>query len=182
MTATSVLASTPFDSPLDHIELELRWTALRLAITVKRWRHKRLVGPPAEYRGLCDVTDEEVDVLLAGALEDASGVDQAAGTRGRTAQRDSPARCGEPLGRHTDAASAGRRRFRAERAEQRLLVGRAGTNIEPAYEKIYAYTNDDITRRWPTVGLALDVLSDIINHWPLACASSTTSTSAGTSC
>ena len=32
--------------------------------------------------------------------------------------------------------------------------------FNPAYEKIYAYANDDITKRWPTVGLSLEILAD----------------------
>jgi SpoVK/Ycf46/Vps4 family AAA+-type ATPase len=159
VTATSVLASTPFDSPLDHIELELRWTALRLAIIVERSRRKRSVGPPAEYRGLY-VTDEEVDVLLAGALEDASGVEQllarANELRLEIDQRSAASRA---AGRQTPLQQVAAD-FGLSEAEQRVLVLALAPNIEPAYEKIYAYTNDDITRRWPTVGLALEVLSD----------------------
>ncbi|MGE0688023.1 MAG: hypothetical protein AB7P33_14855, partial [Dehalococcoidia bacterium] len=74
MTAARVQASAPFESALEHIELELQWIALRLAVIVERSRHKRSVGPPAEYRGLY-VTDEEVDVLLAGATESMSNVE-----------------------------------------------------------------------------------------------------------
>jgi len=35
-----------------------------------------------------------------------------------------------------------------------------GPEVDPRYERIYGYLQDDVTRRWPTVGLALDLLSD----------------------
>jgi SpoVK/Ycf46/Vps4 family AAA+-type ATPase len=159
LTATGVLASTPFASPLEHIEMELQWTALRLAIIVARSRHKRSVGPPAEYRGLY-VTDEEVDVLLAGTLEDASGVDQLMARAAEMREEiDSRAAAGRAAGSMTPLQRLSED-FGLSEAEQRVLVLALAPNVEPAYEKIYAYANDDITRRWPTVGLALDVLSD----------------------
>jgi SpoVK/Ycf46/Vps4 family AAA+-type ATPase len=157
--ATEVRTSAPFASALDHIELELRWTALRLAIIVERSRLKRSVGPPAEYRGLY-VTDEEVDLLLAGAVEEASGIEQllarAAEMRQEIDLRAAASRKADaptPLQRIADD-------FGLSEFEQRVLVLALAPNVEPAYEKIYAYANDDITRRWPTVALALDVLTD----------------------
>ena len=40
----------------------------------------------------------------------------------------------------------------------RRLAARIACEIDPKYEKIYAFLQDDVTRKWPTVGLALGLL------------------------
>ncbi len=63
----------------------------------------------------------------------------------------------------SEAAGGGRwawlrRRFALDDFDlQALLIGLA-PEIDPRYERIYAYLQDDVTRRRPTVGLILDLL------------------------
>ena len=147
-----------FSSALEQIEAELRWVSLRLRVVVERSRHSRAVGPPAEYRGLY-ITDEEVDGLLsrdAGDIAVDHLIEDAAALR---RQLDERAACsaaeaaGLPLERIV-------RDFGLNPAERLVMIVALAPYLDAAYEKVYAYANDDITKRWPTIGLTLEVLCD----------------------
>ncbi len=141
---------------LEEIEAELRWVSLRLRIIVERSRRRRSVGPPAEYRGLY-VTDEEVDAALAG---DVSGsavgalVQEAAGLRAQLDERRAD------TGAEATMLERVVQRFGLSDAERFVLLVALAPYLDQAFEKVYAYANDDITRRWPTVGLVCEVISD----------------------
>jgi len=51
------------------------------------------------------------------------------------------------------------RRFELSPAEQDLLLIGVALDVDSKYETLYAYLNDHITRRWPTIGLALSVVA-----------------------
>jgi ATP-dependent 26S proteasome regulatory subunit len=157
MTAgTSGETGTTFDSALDQIQAEFAWVSLRLRTVVERSRQRRSVGPPAEYRGLY-ITDEEVDDLLAQQSGDVSVDHLIAEAVELRRQLDERARdaAGDtlPLERIV-------RDFALSPAERLVLVIALAPYLDAAYEKVYAYANDDITKRWPTVGLTLEVLED----------------------
>jgi hypothetical protein len=67
-------------------------------------------------------------------------------------------------------------------AEARVLVVALAPSIEPAFEKIYAYANDDITRRWPTVAPLTSCVTTATKHSPYGISSSRTPRSPGTIC
>jgi hypothetical protein len=149
----------PFASAFEQAQAELRWLSLRLRIVVDRGRGRRAIGPPEEYRGLY-VADEEVDLLLSPeAPPSLAGPETVA--RAEELRRDLDARAAAttrsgrslPLDRLAAAFGLGA----AER--QALIIGLA-PHVDAGYDKVFAYANDDVTKKRPTVGLALDVLAD----------------------
>ena len=158
MTRVAGKEPVTFASTVEQIEAELRWVLLRLRTIVERSRQRRAVGPPPEYRGLY-ITDEEVDGLLSRDPDD-TAVDhllvEAASLRRRldeSAASAFAAGVALPLDRIA-------RHFGLNRAERLVLVIALAPDLDAAYEKVYAYANDDITKRWPTAGLALEVLEE----------------------
>ena len=154
MTGASGAKVAAFGSALEQIEAELRWVSLRLRAVVEKSRQRRSIGPPAEYRGLY-ITDEEIDDLLSRESGDIAVdhlIAEAARLREELDDR-SAADGGLPLDRVA-------RDFGLNRMERLVLVVAVAPYLDAAYEKVYAYANDDITKRWPTVGLTLEVLSD----------------------
>jgi ATP-dependent 26S proteasome regulatory subunit len=147
-----------YGSALEQIEAELRWVALRLRVVVERSRQSRSVGPPAEYRGLY-ITDEEVDGLLTRdeiEVQVEPLIAAAAALRcelDERAARSTAAGVDLPLERIA-------RDFGLNAAERLVMIVALAPYLDAAYEKVYAYANDDITKRWPTIGLALEVLCD----------------------
>jgi hypothetical protein len=151
-------ANVAFSSALEQVEAELRWVSLRLRTVVERSRQRRSIGPPAEYRGLY-ITDEEIDDLLSRESGDVAVdhlIAEAARLReeldGRAALMVADGG-GLPLDRVA-------RDFGLSATERHVLVVALAPYLDAAYEKVYAYANDDITKRWPTVGLTLEVLGD----------------------
>jgi hypothetical protein len=146
---------------MEQIEAELRWLSLRLRVAVERGRRRRALGPPEEYRGLY-ISDEEVEHLLSAGKDGSAPIDianlvqEAAALRRALDQRAEAALAAGldlPLERIT-------RVFGLRPAERLILIVGLGPYVDAGYEKVYAYANDDIARKRPTVGLALDVLSD----------------------
>ena len=141
-------------SALEQIEAEIRWLSLRLRVVVERGRRRRALGPPESYRGLY-VSDEEVDHLLA--------PDSAALPSAELASMIEEASL---LRRELDAGAAGSpldvlsRVFGLSAAERRALIVGLAPQLDSGFEKVYAYANDDVTKRHPTLELALNVLAD----------------------
>ena len=149
----------PFGSVLEQVQAELRWLSLRLRTVVERGRRRREVGPPTEYRGLY-IADEEVDQILGqegtSTLDFGRLVEEAAAVRlilDRRARDTGAAGLDLPLDRIA-------RIFDLRPAERQLLIVGLGPCFDVGYERIYAYANDDIAKKWPTVGLALEIVSD----------------------
>jgi AAA+ superfamily predicted ATPase len=153
--------SAVWHSPLEQIEAELGWLALRLRVVVERGRRRRALGPPESYRGLY-VSDEEVEHLLSpesrriSSTDLASLVVQAEAFRSEVDARTRATLAAGvelPLDRLT-------RVFGLTPEERAILVICVASSVDSGYDKVYAYANDDITKRRPTVELALDVLAD----------------------
>ncbi len=151
-------SAVAFGSALEQIEAELRWVSLRLRVVVERSRQSRSVGPPAEYRGLY-ITDEEVDGLLSrgrAEFEAEPLIAHAAALR-----RELDDRAARSLAEGVDLPLERiARDFGLNPAERLVMIVALAPYLDAAYEKVYAYANDDITKRWPTIGLTLEVLCD----------------------
>jgi hypothetical protein len=156
MTAGTAL---PFASAPEHMAAELGWLALVLDAHVETFRSARAT-PTDGFQGLF-VGDEQVNASLGGVL---------LGLPGR------------PLGEPARATIAAARRALDERVEATVRHGgtaplaalahatgldefertslllAAAAEIEPRFELAFAYLQDDVTRRRPTAGLALDLL------------------------
>ncbi len=104
-----------------------------------------------EFRGLY-VSDDQVDALVASAREaresEATPVDEG------------PLATASPPGlRWTTLATA----FALSSLEQDLLLIALAPELDLKYETLYAYLNNDVTRKWPTLELARRVLADADN-------------------
>ena len=151
----------PYSDSIDHLLAELERLDLMLRVHLEAWWAENDRGVD-EYRGLY-VDDETVDSLLS--VHD----------NGRTASRATP---GDDLG----AAIADRAEEIHERKRATLAAGTSlrlvdlaerfdltprhvdtlllalAPELDSAYETIYSYLQDDVTKTLPTVGLVLDVL------------------------
>ena len=101
-----------------------------------------------EFRGLY-VSDEQVDGLVAQA-------------------RVPPHDLHSPIARPAASLEECDQRWREltnrlglSALEQDLLVVAAAPELDPKYETLYAYLNNDVTRKWPTIDLARRLLADV---------------------
>ena len=102
-----------------------------------------------EFRGLY-VSDEQVDNLVA-ASQGAPPL-------------LAPAVIERPAAHLCDHDPGWRRAveaFRLSDLEQDLMVIAAAPEIDVKYETLYAYLNNDVSRRWPTADLARRLLADV---------------------
>lgn len=167
-TADAVLPESeglflPYRSAWEHLHDELRRLDLRLGWRARRPGRPRAEGPLDRFKGLV-ISDEEFAALvddLAGpepdGPEDPAGEGWGAALsaldeqiRGRLA---ASARENRPL----PLAQLGRI-FRLTAFERQCLIICLAPELDPRYEKVYAYLQDDVTRRRPSISLVLDLL------------------------
>ena len=110
-----------------------------------------------EFRGLY-ISDDQVDRLLADSPRSALDV-RCAVERPSEGWRDSHERW--------RALAEG---FALTPLEEDLLALAAGPEFDPKYETLYAYLNDDVTRKWPTVDLGRRLLADVGEHAEISAA------------
>ncbi|MGF6508589.1 ATP-binding protein [Paraburkholderia sp. 32] len=94
-----------------------------------------------EIRGLF-ISDEQVDALLA---------------RHGTASSDWASL---PVREPHSAIDAIAARFRLDAMAIDMLLFALAPDVDPSYARIYAYLNDDVRRRWPTIDLAQRMFGD----------------------
>ena len=165
------------DLSLRHLQAELACLDVRLRREVRRWQ---LAGqdPNDSYRGLY-VSDAEAEALLARPLATSWGGSQSlspeeAQASAEAARRAAQAcdaitqeagRSGQPLRLRRLASVFGLDRFDLD-----ILLVALAPVLDLRYEKLYAYLQDDVTRKRPTINLALDLLAepgpDRLAHWP----------------
>jgi winged helix domain-containing protein/ATPase family protein associated with various cellular activities (AAA) len=169
---------------LDPLELligELHWLDLVLLAEVIRLRRSR-PRPADQFQGLY-IADIDVDHLLAESLGgDAASTSPAGAAQdvdselllqrlvdnAREARADLDARsaAGNPDGGSPLDRIAGD--FDLSTMDRNILLVACAPDLEPRFETLYAYVQDDVTRRRPTIGLALKLLcSDSAERWSL---------------
>jgi hypothetical protein len=137
-----------FPSPREHLEAELRRLDLLLHREILRLRASYQLSLD-EFRGLY-VSDEQVDALVRRGAETGAG---------RPAAEELTLRAAELRGRidaDADPQLPWRRmirEFRLGPAEAEALLIALAPEFDRKYETLYAYLNNDVTRRWPTVDL-----------------------------
>jgi hypothetical protein len=137
------------NDPLQHLEVELERIDLLLHREILRLRVTYQLSLD-EFRGLY-VSDRQVDALIAQARGTSAGepptarqlTEQAAQLRGMNTADPRL-----PWARIT-------REFSLTPFEQDLLLAALAPELDRKYETLYAYLNDDVTRKWPTRDLAL---------------------------
>jgi hypothetical protein len=161
------ITAAPFARPLDHLLAGLAYIDLRVRWAVARARAFGL-NPDDEFRGLY-ISDAQVDNLLGyevghnlwphangqaaeladwrPALAEARRQWQARAAASRAAGLDLP------LDRLVE-------RFGLDDLELDALLIALAPELDPRYERLYAYLQDDVTRKRPTVDLTLNLLTD----------------------
>src|SRR3954454_8981476 len=139
--------------PLEHLSLELRRLDLLLHREILRLRATYELSLD-EFRGLY-VSDEQVDRLIEQRRQGSSSTaarltEQAAALRAANTER---------LPADTPWARLAAE-FALSPIEQDVLLLALAPETARKSETLYAYLNNDVTRKWPTSFLALRFLSD----------------------
>jgi AAA+ superfamily predicted ATPase len=141
---------TAFASAAEHVLAELDWLKLVLRRRVLRLRAASLLTDD-EFRGLY-IADTHVDALLAGVAPETD--DELRGLDGLIEQvrRENAARehDGLPLPRLCRTLGLGA-------FERDVVLLALAPEVALRWETIYAYVQNDVTKRRPTVELALDL-------------------------
>jgi AAA+ superfamily predicted ATPase len=95
-----------------------------------------------EFRGLY-VSDEQVDALLQSAVPQEPAASDA---------REPLVSIDDPRWRHVVTT------FELTAVDENILAIALAPELDLKYETLYAYLNDDVTRKWPTAGLAARLL------------------------
>jgi len=162
----------PYESNLAHLKGAILVLNLRLHRQVLRWRathHDR--ATPDELMGLC-ISEPEMDAVLDGLYAahqspDADGLDQAPIETLSSLLQEAEAR------HHTREAAAiatgiilqlqqVKERLSLDIFDQQVVLLTLAPELDRQYERLFGYLNNDITHRWPTVGLALDLFCDTL--------------------
>jgi hypothetical protein len=160
---TAVAPARPeeaFAGPEEHLAAELARLDLLLERQVQRLRAAKVFFGDDAFRGL-HISDGQVDAMLAPPAEDLDAARSIAGlTELIDAQEEATAKAARaaagqgttlPLSKLADT-------FGLSRRELDLLVTAVAPEIDLRYETLYAYVQNDVTKKRPTVALALDLL------------------------
>jgi hypothetical protein len=142
---------TPFTNSGEQLRAELRWLVVLMHREIRRFRAERLI-PVEEFRGLY-VSESQVDALLRAA---AAPRDQLLPEMEALVQEHERLR----------AENAGRARadlplqllarsFGLDDFERSVLLLAVAAELDLRYEVLCSYLNNDVTRKRPTVDLAL---------------------------
>jgi AAA+ superfamily predicted ATPase len=181
MTRTEVTTS-PFADSLEQLLAGLAYVDLRVRWAVERARSNGL-NPDDEFRGLY-ISDEQIDTLMGyepghhlWAGVNGHGVAQTNGpltADGRLPAVDEtwPATLAQTRAQWQSRTQASREvgiplaldqvveRFDLSPLEVDALLIALAPELDPRYERFFAYLQDDVTRKRPSVGLVLNLLTD----------------------
>jgi SpoVK/Ycf46/Vps4 family AAA+-type ATPase len=151
-----------FENSLQHLLAELERIDLLIAAQVARAR--RLHADDEQFRGLY-ISEEEIDALLkqpvgrprwaraqASLVEPGPALDKIG--RWNKARKEESIRRGIEL-----RLEALRQSFGLDAFEMDALLICLAVEIDLRYEKLYAYLNDDVTKKRPSVELVLNLLA-----------------------
>lgn len=167
-TSTAPTANLPeYANSWEHLTSELKRLSLLVGLQVLMMRHDRPGEPLDQLKGLV-ITETEVSNLLV-ELENAN----TSGAEANALDTDKE-RLTSSLARQTSEIQARREAswrkgiylslphlsqlFGFSRFEEQCLVICLAPEIDRRYEKLYSYIQDDVTRKKPTVDLAMQLL------------------------
>jgi AAA+ superfamily predicted ATPase len=152
-----------FATSLDHILAELEWVDLLVRAQV--WRARQIQTTDEGFQGLF-LSDAEIDALLdqpaglprwatvPGSLPPAEIQTAVEHIRAVIAQRKTTSAQQDVILRLDELA----RLFDLSLFERDVLLICLGPEIDPRYERLYAYLQDDVTKKHPSVDLVLNLL------------------------
>jgi len=157
----------PFANSLEHILAEMRRLDLLLRRAVLLSRRSRSGDVPEEFRGLV-ISEDNVDQMLDSVdfLGDNWRMDDATAKSAAGIDRELETRQAEIRARMQASEEAGQRlalfhlasTFGLSPAEVDVLLIALAPELEPRYETLYAYLQNDVTRKRCTVNLALNLI------------------------
>jgi AAA+ superfamily predicted ATPase len=166
-TSTRAVAALPFSSSHEQLLAALAYVDLRVRWAVLRARAHGL-NPDDEFRGLY-ISETQVDALLDCDLghslwpapngqktELAQWPAILAGARQRWQARTAAGRAAGCEMRLDDLITA----FELSPAEVDAFLISLAPELDPRYERLFAYLQDDVTRKRPAVDLVLNLLTD----------------------
>jgi AAA+ superfamily predicted ATPase len=168
----------PYDSSLDHVQDELNLLNLQLRLATLKFRNQHLTAESKELSGLV-ISDQEIEGIFDSFSARKDGEQADSQTFGETRQADA-----ELIGemkelayqiRKTQARIDLRKRSSLEKGMHLLLEEISKTlslslfeyytliiclapEIDIKYERLYAYLQDDITKKKPSLELCLRLL------------------------
>src|SRR5215469_1520207 len=163
------MASTaePFRDSIEHVLAEMRRLDLMLRRAVLIARQSRTGDTPDEFRGLV-ISEQNVDRLLdqVDFLGDIWKLDEAVAKSTQPIDEELAKRQDEIRSRMKASAEAGEKLalphlatcFDLSPAEVDILLIAIGPELDVRYETLYAYLQNDVTRKNPSVNLALDLI------------------------
>lgn len=145
--------ASAFADSMEHLTAELRRLDLLLHREILRLRARYQLSLD-EFRGLY-VSDEQVDRLVAHMQSGKETGDAQSLTERANSLREHNRRrlsADLPWCRLVEI-------FQLSQTEQDILLIALAPELDLKYETLYAYLNNDVTRKWPTCELALRILS-----------------------
>jgi len=159
----------PYENSWSYLRDKLRQLDLMIETQLLRLRALHAANPLDQFKGLV-VSEEEVATLLAqdrkgAAVTDSAGM-QAEELGSRTAQLSEMTRLIEArLQRSPEKAALSLPRlgrlFGLTPFEEACVLICLAPELDRKYEKLYAYLQDDITRKKPTLDLVLSLLAPV---------------------
>ena len=170
-------ASDHYTDARAHLLDELRCLNLLLAAQVLRLRRADFYESIKDFRGLF-IADGEIDALLtAGVFEDESQTADEPRVKRIENLLNQAQNIRQEIGRRLQNSAAQQirlplvqisRYFQLSEFEQQALVICLAPQVDARYEKLFAYLQNDITRRSPSIDLILSLLcqsmEERLNH------------------
>jgi hypothetical protein len=156
----------PFTNGGEHLLAELERLRWLLRAEVLRMRAANLLTEN-QFRGLY-VSDEQIDAILSAPPAEAAGSSGAlSGLRDIQALYSQAAECNARISARCAASGAAgialplerlAKLFSLSALERDALLLSVAPEIDPNFETLYSYAQNDVTRKRPTVGLMLRLL------------------------
>lgn len=161
-----VQSAEPFDNGLEEVLVAISYIDLRIRWAVARARTQGL-DPDDEFRGLY-ISEGQIDALLSYQI----GHDLWPNNNGQSTENDQWPTIIEKakdnwISRTIASREAGcdlrldglTQRFGLSQLEVEILLATLAPEIDPRYERLFAYLQDDVTKKRPSVDLVLNLLT-----------------------
>jgi hypothetical protein len=158
-----------YTTSLQHILAELERIDLLIQVQIRRARQMHMAD--SEFQGLC-ISEQEIDALLKqpiGLPCWASALSPSSRTKVRTAFDQMAADIGERKAESTRQGVTLRleelaRLFHLTPFDVDTLLICLALELDLRYERLYAYLQDDVTKKLPSVDLVLNLLGGKRGH------------------
>lgn len=157
------MESVVYSSSKEHLLDVLKLLDLKIGLEIHRFRTQSSADPFQSLKGLV-ITDAEVDILLGASDENLqNGEIQALTLEVELLNRSINAKVKQSrLCNFFLALDRLAEIFGLDLFEKWCVILCLAIEVDVKYEKLYAYLQDDVTRKKPTVDLALRLLEDCI--------------------